>query len=118
MVSCLYGLLSINKLTKSLNCSVTFSLGYCVFQDLKTGRKIGGGTELGGLYYFTDAELPPSVALQSSVFAFQHHCRFGHPSLQNLKRLVPSCSRVNDLPCDVCQFSKHHRVSFSPRVES
>ena len=111
-------LMSVSKLTKSLNCSVTFFPNGCVFQDLKTGRKIGGGVERGGLYYFTDDVHPSSVALQSSMSVYQHHCRFGHPSLENLKRLVPSCSRVNVLPCEVCEFSKHHRVSFYPRVES
>ncbi|XP_058219066.1 uncharacterized protein LOC131329730 [Rhododendron vialii] len=53
----------------------------------------------------------------SSVSPYQQHCRLGHPSLQNLKRLVPSFSHVKDLQCEVCEFSKHRRVSFYPRVE-
>jgi hypothetical protein len=35
-------LISISKLTRDLQCSVTFFSGYCVFQDLHTGRMLGG----------------------------------------------------------------------------
>jgi hypothetical protein len=97
---------------------VTFFPDSCIFQDLKTGKKIGGGVERGGLYYFSADKLSFSIALQSSTSPYEHHCRLGHPSLQNLKRMVPSCSRVTELPCEVCEFSKHHRVSFPPRIES
>lgn len=40
-----YNLLSVRKLTSTLNCSITFYPTHCVLQDLKTisKRKIGGG---------------------------------------------------------------------------
>lgn len=44
--------LSASKLTKSLNCSVTFYPSYCEIQVLKLKRKNGGGNESGGLYVF------------------------------------------------------------------
>ena len=44
-------LLSIHKITKDLNCDVTFFHYHCVFQDLVTGRTIGIAKEQGGLYY-------------------------------------------------------------------
>jgi len=44
-------LLSVNQLTKTLSCSVTFYPSYCVFQDLQTKKMIGGGHERDGLYY-------------------------------------------------------------------
>lgn len=47
-----FNLMSLSKLIKSLNCSVTFFPHGFMFQDLKTGGKIGGGVERGGLYYF------------------------------------------------------------------
>jgi hypothetical protein len=34
-------LLSIQKLIKDINCSVTFFLDHCIFQDLAAGRMIG-----------------------------------------------------------------------------
>ena len=58
------------------------------------------------------------MALQSTVSPYQLHCRLGHPSLPNLKKMVPSCGSVQSLQCEVCEFSKHRRVSFTPRVES
>jgi hypothetical protein len=48
-----FNLMSVSRLTKSLNCSSTFLSHDCIFQDLKTERKIGGGIERGGLYYLT-----------------------------------------------------------------
>ena len=83
--------MSVSKFTKSLNCSITFYPSSCVFQELKTGMKIGGGHEAGGLYYL-DGGGRASIAFQSSLSPLQWHCRFGHPSLKVLKSLVPSKS--------------------------
>ena len=44
-------LLSISKLMKSQNYSVTFFSNRCVFQDLATGKTIGNTKEREGLYY-------------------------------------------------------------------
>lgn len=76
-----FSLLSVSKITNALNCLVTFFPNSCVFQDLKTRRKIGGGAERGGLYSFLDAEQTTSIAFQSIVSPYQYHCRLGHPSL-------------------------------------
>jgi hypothetical protein len=38
-----FNLLSISKITKALNCSVSFYPSLCIFQDLKTRRMIGMG---------------------------------------------------------------------------
>ena len=46
-----FNLLSLSKLTKLLNCATIFLSTHCIFQDLKTGKIIGGGHEAGGLYY-------------------------------------------------------------------
>ncbi len=59
--------MSVSKQPKSNNCSVTFLPHGCVFQDLQTGRKIGGGAERGGLYYLTDDAHPQSVALLRAI---------------------------------------------------
>jgi hypothetical protein len=48
-----FQLLSIKKLTTSLNCEVIFSPYKVIFQDLITKRMIGEGFHLHGLYYFT-----------------------------------------------------------------
>lgn len=41
--------------------------------------------------------------------------RLGHPSLQ---AVIPSLPSVSELSCSVCQLSKHHRVSFPPRLDN
>ena len=46
----------------------------------------------------------------------QVHCRLGHPPLPNLKKLVPSLSRISSLECESYQFGKHSRSSFPSRV--
>ena len=44
------------------------------------------------------------------------HCRLGHPSLSLLKKLCPQFSSLSSLDCESCQFTKHHRLPSSPRV--
>lgn len=43
-------LVSIQKLTRDLNCHVTFYPSYCDFQDQGSGRRIGRAKEKDGLY--------------------------------------------------------------------
>ncbi|KAI5328105.1 hypothetical protein L3X38_027501 [Prunus dulcis] len=46
-----HNLLSIAQLTTTLECTVTFWLNHCVFQDILTGKTINCGTRQGKLYY-------------------------------------------------------------------
>jgi hypothetical protein len=54
-----FNLLSIRKITKSLNYYVSFYPSLCIFQNLKMRRMIGMGYEVGGLYYL---DLAPSFS--------------------------------------------------------
>ena len=47
-------LLSINQVTKELNCCVVMYSNFCLFQDILTKEIIGPGTKRGGLYYLND----------------------------------------------------------------
>ena len=49
-------LLSIKKLTKTSNCSVTFFPNHCVFQDLSSRKMIVSAKERNGLYYLDTEE--------------------------------------------------------------
>ena len=82
-------LLSINKITKNLNCSVTFHFTHCVFQDNLMKKTIGISKERGGLYYLEGTrELQPKfdrilqVTRETSdrEKILLWHCRLGHPS--------------------------------------
>ena len=89
-----FNLLSISKLTKLLNCAAIFLSTHCIFQDLKTGKIIGGGHEAGGLYYLDRCGSSCLVASHLSISPLQHHCHLGHPALKNLKSLVLSCRQI------------------------
>ncbi|KAJ9564855.1 LOW QUALITY PROTEIN: hypothetical protein OSB04_000821 [Centaurea solstitialis] len=110
-----FNLLSVNRITRTLNCSVKFFPDFCVFKDLLTKKIIGRGREADGLYIF-EHQPPRSLACSNSSSPLEVHCRLGHPSLQNLKKLCPEFSSLSSLQCESCQFSKHQRIHLSPRV--
>ena len=82
------------------------------------GKIIGGRHKANGLYYLDRCVSSSLVASHLSILTLQHHCRLGHPSLQNLKSLVLSCRQIESLQCEECQLGKHHRVPFASRRES
>ena len=67
-----------------------------------TGKIIGGGHEAGGLYDLDRCGSSRLVAFHLSILPLQHHCRLGHPSLQNLKSLGPLCCQIGSLQCEAC----------------
>ncbi|XP_052173340.1 uncharacterized protein LOC127788771 isoform X5 [Diospyros lotus] len=82
--------------------------------DQRTGRTIGTGLESHGLYYLSSPT--SSVVCTTTTSPLQVHCRLGHPSLPNLKKMVPSHSRISSLECESCQLRKHSRSSFPSTV--
>ena len=83
-----------SKLTRTLNCSISFFPGYCLFQDLLTKQVIGRGQESEGLYIL-DPELPKPIASSGIASPHKVHCRLGHPSLSLLKKLFPQFSSMS-----------------------
>nr|KYP32021.1 hypothetical protein KK1_047400 [Cajanus cajan] len=112
--NCPFNLISLSQLTKSLNCSVTFSAESFVIQERGTGRKIGAGHESGGLYYF---EMQPPVSCVVVLSPKLLHDHLGHPSLSKLKLLVPSLQKLAELGCESCQLGKHVRSSFPKQTD-
>ncbi|XP_077249080.1 uncharacterized protein LOC143888508 [Tasmannia lanceolata] len=84
-------------------------------EDLSTGKTIGTGREVDGLYRL---DCKTSTALHSSVDTFQWHCRLGHPSLQRLQKTHLVLVPFSPFQCESCELGKHHRVSFPSRVIS
>ena len=72
-----FNLIFVSKLTRILNCSISFSPDYCLIQDFLTKRIIGREREFGGLYIL-ETEVPKSVACFGVVTPFELHCRLGH----------------------------------------
>ncbi|RVX07364.1 hypothetical protein CK203_022637 [Vitis vinifera] len=63
---CSFNLISISKITRTLNCSITFSDKFVTLQDWSTGKTIGIGRESQGLYHLTS---PSTLAVCISIDA-------------------------------------------------
>ena len=92
-----FNLMPVRKLTKELNACVSFSPDSILIQDLTTRKTIGVGHESDSLYYFDALPTSTPTACPATVSPHQIHCRLGHPSLHNLKLLVPSLSHLSTL---------------------
>jgi len=110
-----FNLLSVSKLTRTLNCSVFFFPDQCLFQDLTMKQVIGRGRESGGLYILEN-HVPRSLICSSTLTPLEAHCRLGHPSLSTMNKLCPQFQSLSVLECELCQFAKHHRLPSMSRV--
>ena len=61
-----FNLISVSKLTRTINCSISFFPNYCLIQDLSTKRIIGKGRESKGLYIL-EIEVSKSVTCPGVV---------------------------------------------------
>ncbi|RVW87654.1 hypothetical protein CK203_041182 [Vitis vinifera] len=62
---CPFNLISISKITRTLNCSITFSDKFMTLQDQSTGKTIGIGRESQGLYHLTSPS--PAVCISTDA---------------------------------------------------
>ena len=113
---CPFNLISINTITRSLNCSITFSDKFVTLQDRSTGKTIGIGRESQGLYHLTSPSSP--AACISTDAPLLIHSRLGHPSLSKFQKMVPRFSTLSSFECESCQLGKHTRVSFPKRLNN
>ncbi|RVW54465.1 Retrovirus-related Pol polyprotein from transposon TNT 1-94 [Vitis vinifera] len=113
---CPFNLISISKITRTLNCSITFSDKFVTLQDRSTGKTIGIGHESQGLYHLT-SDSSPAVCISTDAPLLIHN-RLGHPSLSKFQKMVPRFSTLSSLPCESCQLGKHTRVSFPKRLNN
>ena len=76
-------LISIARLCKELNCSVTFFDDFCVLQDHTLRTPIGVGEQRGGVYFLKEGSLEArQVNAINSMDLWQK--RLGHPSHEAL----------------------------------
>ena len=109
-----FNLISISKLTRNLHCVLTFSHNSITLQDQNTGKTIGIGHELQGLFHLSSPLC--STACTSTEAPLLLHSRLGHPSLSKFRKLVPHFSSLSLLECESCQLGKHTRVLFPKRL--
>ena len=112
---CPFNLISISKITRTLNCSIIFSDKFVTLQDRSTGKTIGIGRESQGLYHLTSQSSP---AVCVSIAPLLIHSRLGHSSLSKFQKMVPRFPTLSSLACESCQLGKHTRVSFSQRLNN
>nr|KYP76552.1 Retrovirus-related Pol polyprotein from transposon TNT 1-94 [Cajanus cajan] len=91
--SCKVDLMSASRVTRDLNCSVTFFPQSCVLQDLMTGTTIGLGEQRDGLYYLVAMNKlhNPVQSIHTIKFTYTFnlssilwHRRLGHLSYSKL----------------------------------
>nr|CAN66955.1 hypothetical protein VITISV_020634 [Vitis vinifera] len=95
---CSFNLISISKITRTLNCSITFFDKFVTLQDRSTGKTIGIGHESQSLYHLTLPSTP--VVCISTDVSLLIHSRLGHPSLSKFQKMVPSFSSLSLLACE------------------
>ena len=105
-----FNLISLSKLTRTLNCSISFFPNYCLIQDLLTKMIIG--------LYILDTEVAKSIACSGVLTPFDLHCRLSHSSFSLLKKLYPQFSSLSSLNRESCQYAKLHRAHLSHRVNN
>ncbi|KAF7823637.1 retroelement pol polyprotein-like [Senna tora] len=119
-----YNLLSVSKLAKDLNVTVTFDSHHCLIQDLKTRRTLAKGKVDGNLYLLDIRSSKKETSSRehcnsvNSCKTCTWHNRLGHCPLTVLKQIEEI--KVNDenfpTACDICHFAKQQRNPFSKSI--
>ncbi|GKA64423.1 putative RNA-directed DNA polymerase [Tanacetum coccineum] len=103
-------LLSVSKLSRDLNCAITFLPESFFMHDIRSGTLIGTGKCQNGLYKMEMVKKRHALATSVSTW----HKRLGHPSNPKLQHLdffkgTPLNSKVF---CDSCMKAKFSRLPF------
>ena len=110
-----FNLISINKLTRDLNCLITFSDNSVKLQNRSMGRTIGIRREFQGLFHLSSPS--SSTACTSMDTPLLIHSRLGHPNISKFRVMVPHFSSLSPIECESCQLRKHTRVPFPKRLD-
>ena len=108
-------LMSVAKLVKELNCTVTFCNDFCILQDCTSRTPIGLGQQRDGVYYY-QGELKMKNQVNVMISQEIWHNRMGHPSSEVLTTLLKSLgidSAMNNDAygvCEACLQAKQSRV--------
>jgi hypothetical protein len=108
-------LLSVSRLSKELQCAITFFPEFCTMQDLRSGILIGAGDCKDGLY-----KMGMSGSKRHALMTTQStwHKRLGHPSNSKLCHLGFIKNKSLDFKnfCDSCVKAKFTRLPFPTSV--
>ncbi|KAI3507425.1 hypothetical protein L1887_22411 [Cichorium endivia] len=107
-------LLSVSRLSKELQCVVSFFPDFVVMQGLQSKKLIGTGECISGLYRMGMAT-HERKAMATKVDARVWHSRLGHASdskLSNIDFFKNVSFNFKDDVCDSCVKAKHTRTPF------
>ena len=93
--NCPFNLISISKLTRDLNCLITFFDNSVTLQDRSTRRMIGIGCEFQGLFHLSSPS--SSTAYTSMDTPLLIHSRLGHPNISKFRLMVPRFSSLSSI---------------------
>ena len=102
-----FNFISMSKLARTLNCSITFFPDHYLFQDRSTQRITSQGRKSRGLYIL-ESKVTKFVVYSGVVTQFDLHCSLDHSSLRLLKKLYPQFSSLSPLNYESCQYDKLH----------
>ena len=105
-----FNLISINKLTRDLNCLIIFFYHSITLQERSTGQTIGIGRESQGLFQLSSPS--PSTVCASMDTPLLIHNRLGHSNISKLQKMVSRFSSLSSIEYESSQLEKHARVSF------
>ncbi|KAI3808617.1 hypothetical protein L1987_24572 [Smallanthus sonchifolius] len=109
-----YNLLSVSRLSKDLQCAVTFFPDFFVMQGLRTRSLIIAGECRGGLYLMDMSKM--KVGRRTTMTTMDTwHKRLGHASrekLSNVDFLESNSIKFSNVLCDSCAKAKHARTPF------
>ena len=88
-------MISINKLTRDLNCLITFSNNSVTLQNRSTGRTIDIGHEFQGHFHLSSPS--SSIVCTSMDTPFLIHSRLGHPNISKFRIMVPRFSSLSSI---------------------
>ena len=90
-----FNLISISKLTRDLNCLITFSDHSVTLQDRRMGQTIGIGRESQGLFHLSSPS--PSTVCASMDIPLLIHNHLDHPNISKLRKMVPRFSSLSSI---------------------
>ena len=120
-----FNLISVTKLTKSLNCQLIFDDKHCFIQDINALRRIGTAKVSNGLYVLQESPVSNFAATPSPTLVNTFckdkfdiwHFRLGHIPVDKIhaiqkKSSYVTCNSNKRDACDICHFSKQKKLSF------
>ena len=102
---CPLNLITISKLTRDLNCFITFSDNSVTLQDQSTWRTIGIRRESQSLFHLNVPS--PSTAYPFMDTPLLILSSLGHPNISKFRIIVPHYPSLSSIECESCQLGSH-----------